>query len=75
MATCSIRADCRDDEGYHCTTAGDFGRPGDAEILGNPNQKFCAIGALVPTVVPTMSMPKPDDAGHEQDGAPPGPAS
>src|SRR4051794_9900702 len=43
MYKCSDGGDCRD--GYACTAAGDFGSPGDAEILGHASQRFCSIPA------------------------------
>jgi hypothetical protein len=53
MATCEVGGDCRDDEGYRCRTAKDFGNRMDAETLGDPNQKFCAIGP--PMAKPTAT--------------------
>lgn len=78
MAKCSHRSDCRGDEGYHCTTAGDFGRRGDAEILGNPNQKFCAY--LIPRAAPEPNMSRPDASSEPnmsspEDGGEPGDAA
>jgi hypothetical protein len=46
MYKCSDSGDCRD--GYHCTSASDFGTPGDAEILGSASQRFCSIPASMP---------------------------
>lgn len=45
MAKCDERSDCRDSEGYHCTSTKDFGQGSDAEILGDSSQRFCAIAA------------------------------
>lgn len=54
MATCEDNGDCRDDEGYRCTSTAEFGAS-EAEILGRANQQFCSIP-------PLMSLPF-DDAG------------
>jgi hypothetical protein len=48
MYKCGDRSDCRG--GYQCTSATDFGIPGDAEILGPPAQRFCSIPASMPEV-------------------------
>ena len=68
MFKCNSTSDCRDDDGYKCTRADDFGAPGEAVILGRQSQRFCSIPAQAPA--PMMSMPPapmslPDDAGDE----------
>jgi hypothetical protein len=40
MYKCDERSDCRG--GYDCFTDLNFGAMGEAEVLGNRNQKFCA---------------------------------
>jgi hypothetical protein len=72
MATCSVNGDCRDGEGYRCTSAADFGErhSDDAEILGNRSQKFCAIPALMPTALPKApSQQSREDAGEQPDAS------
>jgi hypothetical protein len=72
MRKCSKTGDCRSSEGYQCTSAKQFGDPGagDALILGNADQKFCSIPALMPTAMAASSMPASsrDDAGRPDAG-------
>jgi hypothetical protein len=44
MLKCDSSGDCRTDQEYACFTARGFGAGGgkEAQILGNPDQKFCA---------------------------------
>ena len=58
MLKCSEDDDCRNDEGYRCTSAEAFG---DAEILGKSSQQFCATPA--PARAPTMSCEPSVDSG------------
>jgi hypothetical protein len=53
MATCSDNSDCRDDEGYRCTSVAEFGAT-EAEVLGRSSQQFCSIP-------PLMSLPPDED--------------
>jgi hypothetical protein len=72
MAKCETRGDCRDDEGYYCTLSKDFGQSAEAETLGDPNQRFCAILApkLKPKAMPTpAAMQSQDDASDSPDAA------
>ena len=57
MYKCKKSNDCRQDEGYACFFAKDFGTKQEARILGPSDQKFCGI---VGPKAPAMSMP---DAG------------
>jgi hypothetical protein len=43
MRTCDERSDCRDDQGYDCLSASDFGATHESLVLGHPNQRFCAV--------------------------------
>jgi len=64
MYACDDDDDCRDDEGYHCTKASEFGNGNEAEILGRAGQGFCSI-PVVERDGP-MSLP---DGGVAGDGA------
>jgi hypothetical protein len=74
MYECDEDSDCRNDEGYQCARASDFGTSGgsgtapalrggasfgEAEILGNSSQRFCAAKPKTPVDAgaPMMSMP------------------
>jgi hypothetical protein len=58
MLKCSDSSDCRDDEGYRCTSAAKFGEGmKDAKILGSTRQKFCSI--------PPLAGTSPADAGAD----------
>jgi hypothetical protein len=65
MAGCDNTSDCRNDEGYRCRTAQEFGADGlmEAEILGDQSAQFCTIPR------PLMSVPEgPEpDAGMSVD--------
>jgi hypothetical protein len=50
MRKCSEASDCRDGEGYRCTTAEDFATCAEAETLDGPAQRFCAAPATLPTL-------------------------
>jgi hypothetical protein len=43
MAGCDNTSDCRNEEGFRCRSAQEFGEPGEAEILGDPKAQFCTI--------------------------------
>lgn len=62
MYKCESNGDCRDDEGYTCTSALEFGEVHamDAKILGRASQLFCSI--------PPLASP---DAGAAPDAAAP----
>jgi hypothetical protein len=46
MRKCDERSDCRDDEGYDCLKADEFGLDGEAAVEGGgSDQRFCAIPA------------------------------
>ena len=65
MLKCSDSSDCRDDEGYHCTSAEQFGEGmTDAKILGNSKQKICTIPPVANAVsVVDAGASHDDDAG------------
>jgi hypothetical protein len=64
MLKCSDDSDCRDDEGYRCTSAAKFGEDMmDAKILGKSSQRFCSIP-------PTFIAPERADAGKGDPGPP-----
>lgn len=46
MYACEEDDDCRNDEGYRCTSASEFGDGTEAEILGRAGQGFCSIPAV-----------------------------
>ncbi|HEX7478843.1 MAG TPA: hypothetical protein VF331_13640 [Polyangiales bacterium] len=48
MYKCGDTDDCRTDQGYRCLHANEFGVAGEAEIVGNPNTKFCAVRDTAP---------------------------
>jgi hypothetical protein len=64
MLKCDERSDCR--SGYACTSAGDFGSRGDAEILGRASQRFCSIPASMPEA--GGSAPSTPDKDMSDDG-------
>jgi hypothetical protein len=43
MAKCDSDGDCRDGEGYRCTSASQFTDKMEAESLDDPDQRFCSI--------------------------------
>lgn len=45
MRKCDERSDCRDDEGYDCVMAKEFGVDGEASVEGmsDSKQRFCAV--------------------------------
>jgi hypothetical protein len=55
MATCEQNDDCRDDEGYTCTSQAAF-PDGLAEVLDDEDGEFCSIPLAI------MSPPPADDA-------------
>jgi hypothetical protein len=64
MYKCDSDGDCRTDDKYQCFAARStnknvnaFGAGDEAEILGNPNQKFCASPPS------TVSLPEPGAGG------------
>jgi hypothetical protein len=71
MLKCEDSGDCRDDDGYKCTRADDFGAPGEALVLGRQSQEFCIIPAQTPA--PMSSVPDPpmslDDGGDDDDAS------
>lgn len=76
MYECDEDSDCRNDEGYQCARASDFGSSsGEAEILGNAGQRFCAAKPKTPidAGAPMMSMPaepsESPDSGSASDAS------
>ena len=69
MLRCDSTGDCRDDDGYKCTRADDFGATGEAVILGRQSQKFCTIPAQAPAAMTSMPdaglMSVPDGASDD----------
>jgi hypothetical protein len=58
MYECDDNSDCRDDEGYECASASDFGATGEALILGSAKQRFCVARPRKPDATDVlMSMP------------------
>jgi hypothetical protein len=43
MRKCSDDSDCRDDDGYRCITAEDFGSCNEAETLDGDTRRFCGL--------------------------------
>ena len=43
MRKCDERSDCRDDEGYDCLSAAQFGAGQESRVLGDAKQRFCAV--------------------------------
>ena len=66
MFKCGDRSDCRG--GYSCTSADDFGSPGDAEILGHASQRFCSIPASMP-VGPSAPSTSDKNMSDESDAS------
>lgn len=63
MAECEEDDDCRDDEGYRCTSQTEFSG-GLAEVLDGRRKRFCSIPLL-------MSLPRArDDAGMSSEPPP-----
>ena len=77
MRKCTKRSDCRDSEGYDCLSQSEFGAGAidssepiegprnEAEVLGHPTQRFCAVRShplLLPDAGAEMSVA---DAGAE----------
>jgi hypothetical protein len=46
MRKCEERSDCRDDDGYDCIRASEFGVNGEAISEGGDEQRFCAVRIL-----------------------------
>jgi len=71
MASCEQDDDCRNDEGYRCTTQDEF-EVGQAEVLGNRNDEFCSIPLVLMSAPPeedaSMSDPPPSDASTDDAG-------
>jgi hypothetical protein len=65
MYACEEDDDCRNDEGYRCTTASEFGDGSEAEILGRKSQGFCSIPAVQRPG--PMSLPDGGVAGGSAD--------
>jgi hypothetical protein len=76
MAKCSEDDDCRNDEGYRCTSAATFGADAgkgvprrEAEILGSEKQRFCSAEPVEPAVPKDEDMQSHDDASTAGDAA------
>jgi hypothetical protein len=74
MATCSEDDDCRNDEGYRCTSAASFGADAgkdvprhEAEILGSSKQRFCSAKPVEPAVSDGSDMQSHDDSDAGKD--------
>lgn len=68
MASCEHNNDCRDDEGYKCTSQAEF-ENGQAEVLGDPSDQFCSIPLLM-SLPPLELMPDastPDGSTVDED--------
>jgi hypothetical protein len=59
MYKCNSHSDCRNSDGYTCLGQNDFGAMDESKVLGNPNQRFCAV----------RSHPVTVDAGVPPDAA------
>jgi hypothetical protein len=57
MLKCNSHSDCRDD--YECLSTTQFGAMDEAQVLGNPKQRFCAVSRHP---VPIDAGPPPIDA-------------
>jgi hypothetical protein len=69
MYECDEDSDCRNDEGYQCARASDFGAnsSGEAEILGNASQRFCAAKPKTPVDAGAPMMSVPDEPSESPD--------
>jgi len=73
MRKCDEPSDCRDDQGYTCLSASTFGAKQEAEVLGHPTQKFCAVRShpiQVDAGRPDASATAGPDAGAPDAGNP-----
>ena len=62
MFACESSGDCRTGDRYTCFSAKDFGnKRGEAQVLGNPDARFCA------PVAPEEPMSSEPDAGQTPD--------
>jgi hypothetical protein len=52
MFECEDNGDCRDDEGYHCTSMGMLGNGMEAEVLDGAKKKFCSAEPREPISLP-----------------------
>jgi hypothetical protein len=43
MRRCKHASDCRDDDGYSCLSADEFGATHESKVLGDTTQRFCAV--------------------------------
>lgn len=68
MATCETTSDCRDDEGYRCTSTTEFGA-GEAEILGRGAPQFCSIPELMSELADDAGAPMSSEPDASDDDA------
>lgn len=61
MASCEEDSDCRDDEGYACTSQAEFA-DGLAEVLDGAGKEFCSVPLLMMSLPPDDTVP---DAGGD----------
>ena len=59
MYKCNSQGDCRNGDGYSCVSTKDFGSMDESQVLGDPNQRFCAIRSH-----PIAIDAGPPDSGH-----------
>ena len=65
MYRCEDNGDCRDDEGYQCTSMGMLGNGMEAEVLDGPKKKFCSAEPREPISLPDAGDTAASaDAGH-----------
>jgi hypothetical protein len=43
MYKCNSNSDCRNGDGYTCASEQNFGAMDESQVLGDPNQRFCAL--------------------------------
>jgi hypothetical protein len=43
MYKCNSNSDCRNGDGYTCVSEATFGAMDESQVLGDPNQRFCAL--------------------------------
>jgi hypothetical protein len=68
MYECDENSDCRDDDGYRCTSASGFsGASGEAEILGSASQRICAAKPRTPVDAGAPIMSMPDEPSESPD--------
>jgi hypothetical protein len=63
MRKCDARSDCREGDGYDCMSSAEFGATHESEVLGHPQQRFCAVRSHPPDVA------KPDAGKSDAAGA------